>query len=488
MIRSISPGLYGPSGSSARRRLLAIAGLGIMLGGCAVGPNYHPPKTALPANWTEAGPGGTTNREADLARWWKTLGDPQLDSLIERAVKSNRDLMAAEARVRAARALRGTVISDLFPTIGAGASYTTARRSANALSFPVRLLDTDTYQAGFDATWEIDVFGGKRRALQAANADLQAVEEDRRDVLVSLLAEVARNYLELRGTQRRLVIAQENLQAQQEVLEITRMRLEKGLASELEVAQAQAVLAATKSQVPSLETALKQSSHRLCVLLGQPPGTLASELADGAPIPPPPPEVPAGLPSDLLRRRPDVRRSERQLAAATARIGVATAELFPKFILTGAAGYQSLEAGNLISPQSKFWSAGPSLRWRLLEYPRLKSLVRAQTAQQEQVLAQFDQTVLISLEDVENALVAYGKEKERYQSLNEAVDASRRSLELANQLYTAGLGEFLNVLVAERALYQAEDALVESQRTVTENVVALYKALGGGWESEARSN
>jgi len=482
------PGRHGSCGAflSSGWWWPAIVGLAVALGGCAVGPNYHPPKTVLPANWTEVGPGGTTNREADLARWWKTLGDTQLDSLIERAVKSNYDLQAAEARVRAARALRGVVISDLFPTIGASASYTTARRSENSLSFPVRLLNTDTYQAGFDATWEIDVFGGKRRSLQAASADLQAVEEDRRDVLVSLLAEVARNYLELRGSQRRLVIAQENLQAQQEVLDITRMRLEKGLASELDVAQAQAVLAATKSQVPSLETALKQSSHRLCVLLGQPPGTLASELADAAPIPPPPPEVPAGLPSDLLRRRPDVRRSERQLAAATARIGVATAELFPKFILTGVAGYQSLDAANLFSPQSKFWSAGPSVRWRLLEYPRLKSLVRAQTAQQEQVLAQFDQTVLISLEDVENALVAYGKEKERYQSLSEAVDASRRSLELANQLYTAGVGEFLNVLVSERALYQAEDALVESQRTVTENVVALYKALGGGWEAESQ--
>jgi len=394
---------------------------------------------------------------------------------------SNRDLRAAEARVRMARALRGTAVADLLPTIDASASSTTARRSQNSLAFPVRLIDTDTYQAGFDASWEIDIFGGKRRALQAAQADLQTVEEDRRNVLVSLLAEVARNYLELRGTQRQLVIATNNLRAQQEVLEITRLRSEKGLASELDVAQAKALVATTRSAVPALETALKQSIHRLCVLLGQPPGALAAELSADAPIPPVPPEVPAGLPADLLRSRPDVRRSERQLAATSARMGMATAEFFPKFFLTGTAGYQSLDAGSLFSPASKFWSAGPSVRWRLLEYPRLRAQVRAQDAQQNQALAQFEQTVLIALEDVENALVAYGKEKERLGALREAVDASRRAVELANELYAKGLGEFLNVLVAQRALYQAEDAVVVSQRTVSENLVALYKALGGGW-------
>jgi NodT family efflux transporter outer membrane factor (OMF) lipoprotein len=442
----------------------------------------------MPAGWNNAPREVTTNSPVQLAAWWKTFNDSRLDSLIERALQANNDLKAAAARVRTARALRGAAVADLLPTVGASASLTTARRSQNALSFPVRLLDTDTYQAGFDATWEIDVFGGKRRALRAATADLQTIEEDQRAVLVSLLAEVARNYVEFRGTQRRLAIARENLAAQQQVLDITQIRSDKGLASELDVAQAKSVLASTRAQVPSLETALKQSSHRLSVLLGEQPGSLEDELAADTPIPAPPPEVPAGLPSDLLRRRPDVRRSERQLAAATARIGVATAELFPKFFLTGSGGYQSLDSENLISPASKFWSAGPSVRWRLLEYPRLRALIKAQTAQQEQVLAQFNQTVLVALEDVENALVAYGKEKERYQSLRESTEASRRALELANQLYAKGLGEFLNVLVAERTLYQAEDALVQSRRTMTQNVVALYKALGGGWETDANSN
>ena len=459
-----------------------------LLAGCSVGPNYHPPKAAVPAAWPDAAAGVTTNRDAQLAHWWKTLADPELDSLIERAAQANYDLKVAAARVKAARALRGAVVSDFLPTIDASASLTTARRSQNSLAFPVRLLDTDTYQAGFDASWEIDVFGGQRRALQAATADLQAIEQDQRAVQVSLLAEVARNYLEYRGTQRRLVIAQNNLHAQQETVDITQQRFDKGLASELDVVQAKTLLASTKAQVPTLETALKQSSHRLSVLLGQVPGSLDAELATDAPIPAPPPEVPAGLPSDLLLRRPDVLSSERQLAAATARIGVAKAELFPKFYLTGTAGYQSLDAANLIEPASKFWSAGPSVRWRLLEYPRLKAQINAQTALQEQALAQFNQTVLLALEDVENALVAYDKEKTRYQSLREAVDASRRSVELANELYTKGFGEFLNVLVNQRSLYQAEDALVQSERTITENVVALYKALGGGWEEPAKSN
>ena len=455
--------------------------------GCAVGPNYHPPKPSLPANWSEVGPGGTTNRAAALARWWQTLADTNLDVLIERAVRTNYDLIAATARVRAARALRGAAISDLFPTVGANASYTEARRSQNALLFP-SLLDTDTYQAGFDASWELDVFGGKRRSLQAATADLQSFEEDRRAVLVSVMAEVARNYVELRGTQQRLVITREMLKAQGETVDLTRLLFEKGLSSELDVTEARALRAATESQVPVLETAAKVSGHRLSVLLGQAPGALEAEFAPQAPIPGTPPEVPAGLPSELLRRRPDIRRGERQLAAATARIGVATAELFPKFFLTGSAGYQSLEAGTLISPASKFWSAGPSVRWRLLEYPRLRSQIRAQTALQEQALAQFNQTVLLALEEVENALVAYANEKARYLSLAESLAQSRHSLELATQLYEKGVGDFLTVLVAEGTRYQAEDAAVQSRRAATQDLIALYKALGGGWESEPKKN
>jgi NodT family efflux transporter outer membrane factor (OMF) lipoprotein len=222
----------------------------------------------------------------------------------------------------------------------------------------------------------------------------------------------------------------------------------------------------------------------LAVLIGQPPGALLDELGQTKPIPPAPPSVPVGLPSDLLLRRPDVRRTERQLASATAQIGVATAELFPKFSLTGAVGLESLHAANFFSPASEFWNAGPTITWRLLEYPRLRATIRAQSAQQEEVLAQYYQTVLMSLEDVENALIAFGKEQERRRDLEESVQNNRRSLELANQLYTKGLGEFLNVLDSQRSLYIVEDQLAQSEQSVSINAVALYKALGGGWESE----
>ncbi len=464
-------------------RFAACAGLAGVLAGCSVGPNYHRPSVALPANWAEAGPGGTTNAGSHLAQWWKVFQDPVLNSLITRAVKSNYTLKAAEARVRAARALRGAALAAFLPTIDANGTYTVARRSASGLSFRVNTLDTETYQAGFDASWEIDVFGGERRALQEANATLQSIEDDRRDVLVSLLAEVARSYVGLRGTQKRLAIARQNIDAEQETVNITQLRFAQGLASELDVSQAKALLATTRAQVPALVTALKQSSHQLSVLLGQPPGALDSLFTNSAPIPPTPPEVPVGLPSQLLLRRPDVRSSERQLAAATAAIGVAEAELFPKFSLLGNAGYQSLKLGSLISPASEFWSAGPSVTWRLLEYPRLRAEVKSQSAQAQQALAQFNQTVLTALQDVEDQLVAYAQEKQRYLALDEAVAESRQALDLSRRLYTEGVGEFLNVLEAERSLYQAEDALVQSQDSVSVDLVALYKALGGGWET-----
>lgn len=467
---------------------LVCVGLLAALVGCSVGPNYREPKLAVPKNWSEVGSGGTTNTAARLTNWWRSFQDPRLDSLIQRAVNANFDLKAAEARVKVARAFKGAALSDFLPTLDAMASYTKARRSKNALTSTVRVLDTDTYLAGFDASWEVDIFGGKRRTLEAAYANLAAVEADRSDVLVSLLAEVARNYIDVRGYQRRIEIAERNIVAQQEAVDIAQLRLKAGLASELDLAQATALLSTTKSQVPTLETSLQESIHRLCVLLGQAPGVLNQELQQAAAIPSSPPGVPIGLPSDLLRRRPDVRRSERLLAVATAEIGVAVAELFPKFSLTGIAGYQSLHTSDLFVPSSRFWSAGPSVTWRLFEYPRLHAAIRAQSAQQEQALAEFNQTVLIALEDVENALVAYGKEQERHVALREAVDASRRAVELANERYIKGVGDFLNVVVTERALYQAEDELVDSERTVSLNLVALYKALGGGWESELQTS
>jgi len=473
------------------RQVVCIVALTVALAaGCAVGPDYHPPKLNSPANWSEAQRGGVTNSAGPVVEWWKTFNDPELDSLVQRAVAANQDLRVANGLLREARALWTGALWNLGPTIDAGAGYTDTRQARNSLPFKgsitnfTYLFHTDLYDAHFDASWEIDVFGGKRRALQYARAEVAAVEEYRRDTLVSVLAEVARNYIEVRNSQQRLRIAHDNIVAQQRALDLARARFNSGLTSELDVRQAEVLLATTQSEVPTLETALRQSVHRLGVLTGQQPGALSGELSQEQPVPAPPPQVPVGLPSDLLRRRPDVRRAERDLAAATANIGVQTAELFPKFSLTGVGGYQSFSAADWFVPGGKYWSAGPSVTWRILDYGRVHSQIKAASAQAEQSLAAYEKTVLVALEDVENALVAYANEQVRYRALSAAVAANRHSLELASERYRSGLTDFLNVLDAQRSLYQAEDQLANSQSSVSVSLVSLYKALGGGWETE----
>jgi NodT family efflux transporter outer membrane factor (OMF) lipoprotein len=467
---------------------VSVLTLGILVSGCSVGPNYHAPKIAISDRWSEPLEGGATNGTTHTAQWWTTFNDPELNSLIVRAVQSNYDLRIAQARLRQTRAQRRFAAADLWPTLDASGSYTRERANEHGvLPVPPGVpLETDLYQAGFDAAWEIDVFGGKRRALEAATADVAASEEDLNDTLVSLLGEVARNYIEARGLQQRLVITRDNIKSQQDAVDITRARFKGGVASELDVTQAAALLASTRSQLPSLETSRQQTLHQLALLLGQQPGALLTELSEQMPIPPIPPEVPVGLPSELLRHRPDVRRAERQLAAATAQIGVQTAELFPKFSLTSSAGLQSVSASDWFTGGSRFWSVGPTVQWRVLDFGRIRANINVANAQQEEALAVYERTVLTSLQDVENALVAYAKEQVRYRSLKDETDADQRAVELANELYTKGLADFLNVLDAQRSLYQAQDQLVQSQKNVSQNLVALYKALGGGWETERR--
>ncbi len=340
----------------------------------------------------------------------------------------------------------------------------------------------DLFDAGFDASWEIDVFGGIRRSVEAADADIGASEENLRDVLVSLLAEVARNYLQLRGDQLRLSIAAENIRAQQQTLELTQARYDAGLSNELDVAQAKAQLAGTEAQVPRLESSARQAIHQLGVLLGKDPGALLAELSEQAPIPFGPPEVPVGLPSELLRRRPDVRRAEQELAAATARIGVATADLFPKFFLTGAVGQQSVNFSDITLPESRFYSFGPSISWPVFAGGRIRANIRVQDARQEQAAILYEQSVLNALKDVEDALVAYSKEQQTRKSLKESTEATRKAVDISNELYSQGLVDFLNVLINQRALFQSQDSLAQSDQLVSQNLVALFKALGGGWE------
>lgn len=457
--------------------------------GCAVGPDYHPPQTTAPAHWSSALTGGETNGPANLAAWWKIFGDTNLDALVNVAVRSNLDLRMAEAHVREARAEQNVVSGSFWPTVGGTASYSRNRWGEN--NFPPlpsgTPLDYNLYNAGFDAAWELDLFGGTRRAVEAANAEIGAAEYSQRDVLVSLLAEVARNYLTARGYQQRLDITHQNIQAQQEILDLTSNRFRNGLSSDLDVQQATALLTGTTAQVPSLETGLDQSIYHLSVLLGQPPGALMDQMSAEKPIPPTPPLVPVGLPSDLLLRRPDVQRAERELAAATARIGEAKADLYPKFSLTGFASLESISANNWFDYASRTWSAGPTVQWEIFQAGSIRANVRVQNARQEQALDAYQQSLLTALEDAENALTAYAREQVRRESLFQSVQADQQALKLSTELYQNGLADFLQVLDSERSLYTAQDALVQSDQTVSLNLVQLYKALGGGWENAANS-
>lgn len=459
--------------------------------GCTVGPDHHTPEVAVPARF------GAATRPAapvDLAHWWTTFNDPQLDSLVAHAVEGNLDLKLAESRIREARALRGIVAADAWPGVNANGSFRRSRMSENAFDtgqgsggqnfggFAGPGDTTNLWQAGFDAAWEIDVFGGVRRSVEAAEADISARIEDRRDALVTLLAEVARNYLELRGYQQQIEIARRNVIIQQEAADVAASKARLAGGSELDVARAQAQVASTQSLIPQLEALRDQSAHRLAVLLGREPRALVPELAGVKPIAKGPPVVPPGLPSELLRRRPDIRRAEREIAAASARIGVATADLYPRFSITAALGLQSEKFSSLGDWGSRYWNLAPGVSWNVFDAGRIRSNIEVYTERERAALLQYEKTVLTALEEVESALVAYEKEQARRELLASAVERNRRAVELAKTLYQGGARDFLNVIDAERALALSEDQLVQSERLISTNLVSLYKALGGGWE------
>ena len=459
---------------------LLTVGLLAATGCVTVGPDYRRPEASLPAGWTGAGaPGATstpTAQAAAVAKWWQSFKDAELDSLITRAFAANLDLQQAESRIRQARAQYGIVDAGFWPSVNAGGSYRHARAGGEGRA-------TNVYQAGLDASWELDFFGGTRRASEAAAADLTASVEARRGLLVTLSAEVAVNYLSLRAIRQQVAVAWENLKAQEASAEIARKRFMGGFSSRLDVANAEAQVASTRSQIPFLEAQGQLAAYALALLLAREPAALEAELTQDAPVPAPPPEVPVGLPGDLLKRRPDIRQAEAQLHAATARIGVAKAELFPKITLTGSAGVANNSLPPLVSWDNRFYSVGPSVSWPLLDFGRVRAGIRVQDELAQQSLLAYQKAVLTALNDVEGALVSYVKEQQRRRSLVAAVAANRQAVDLATRLYAAGQTEFINVLTAQRSLLVAQDALIQSDRNVATNLVAIYKALGGGWET-----
>lgn len=482
----------GRRGPSAAAVLVSAA-----LAGCMVGPNYHRPDVPAPTAWGELAPvtavAGDPVREVRTsvattdpvaASWWTSFGDAELASLVERAVAGNYDVQQAEARIREARAARRIAAADLWPAVQAGASYDRERTSANGPtgSSPLGGKWIDLFQVGFDANWELDVFGGTRRAVEAADAAVAAAEADRDAVLVTLLGDVGFEYVTYRSLQRRVALATENLEAQRATLGLTRRLLDAGLAPELDVTRAEAVTATTAATIPALRRGAAQAMHRLGTLVGAPPMTLEQELAVATPIPAPPSAVPIGMPSDVLLRRPDVARAERDLASATAEIGVATRDLFPRFFITGAADLQSLHATDLFTWQSRLASLGPSVTWPVFEGGRIRANIAFRTAAQAERLAAYRGAVLQAFQEVEDALVAFAHQQATSAELARAVGANDRTAELARRLYGQGLTDFLTVLDAERSLFASQDALAESQRDLALDLVALYKAVGGGWQ------
>jgi len=337
--------------------------------------------------------------------------------------------------------------------------------------------------AGFDAGWELDVFGGVRRSVEAAQANLEATQDDLHDVMVSLLAEVALNYVEVRTYQARLAVAGANIKAQEETYQLNRSRYQAGIIDDLVVQQSLYNLEYTRSIIPMLQTGLEAAKNRLAVLLGEKPGEIHQELAEKKPIPMLPVTVAVGIPAETLRHRPDIRRAERNLAAQTARIGVATAELYPKFRLMGTIGLESISTGDFLESASRTWSIGPGISWNIFHGGAIRQNIKVQSALQEQAMIQYESAVLKAQEEVENVLVAYDKEQRRRESLARATDAARRAVLLARDQYQAGLVDFSNVLMAQRSLLSFQDELAQSEGAVVSNLVRLYKALGGGWKS-----
>ncbi len=458
-----------------------------------VGPKYEPPKASVPGSYHQIGGAGVKGK-APVGNWWATLNDDELTSLIDRAVRANLDLKIASSRILEARAARRMTRADLLPSVTSSNSIQRVRGGLTQGLFNTNAgpsgrssllspFESSVYQFGFDASWEIDFFGGRRRALEAATADVTAIGEERRDTLVSLLAEVARNYSELRGFQKRLDIVRQNIDLQQDSLDLTKVRADAGLGTQFDVERQSAQLDSTRALVPQLEAAEIQTIHRLGVLLGEQPNTLLTELTGIKPLPTVPPAVPVGLPGDLLKRRPDIREADARVAAETARVGVARADLFPKILLTGAAGRQGTEPSGLTLGAGNFFSVGPAITLPIFTAGKIRGNIEAQKQRLEQAVTQYQNTVLKSLEETENALVAYGHEKDRQEKLVAAVEASRQATMLANELYTRGLSDFLSVLDAQRQQLASEDDLAQSDTAVVTNLVALYKALGGGWEA-----
>ena len=457
----------------------------LALSGCALGADYTPPHVDVPTTWIEAplvpfAVNRTTAMTIDKL-WWKNFDDASLNLLITKALAQNLDIKIALARIREARAARLGTIAEQLPEIDATANAKSSKNSLNALNTAA----TKPYHAfslGFDASWEADIFGG-RRAIEAADATFEAAEESAHDVEVTLMGDVASQYIAMRNYQRQIQVAEENLNAQRDTLTLTQSRQQSGLVSHIDVSQAEALLTTTQATIPTLRTAMRQSLHALEILLGEQPGALEHLLTKHDSIPTSSHDVAIAAPADALRNRPDIRQAERELAAATAIQGVALSGMYPQISLSALLGLTSKQPSNLITGNSKNWSLEAGALLPLLDFGRIRATIDRANAKQEQAWLIYQKTVLNALKEVENTLVAYLQEKQRLVWITQSFAAQRSATELIDQRYRNGLVSFLEVLNAKRSLYTAELAEAQSRATLSTNLIALYKALGGGWQT-----
>ena len=463
------------------RATLAALTAAVLTACATVGPEYVQPELPASPELEHAGDIADVS-EPPVADFWKGFDDPLLAGLVEGALEANHDLRAALGRLDQVRALARLSRFDRTPTVTAGGGYTESRASLNAdTGIPAENRDTQTYDAGFDAFWELDLFGRVLRSVEAAHAEADAAAADLRALQVSIAAEVARGYFELRGIQEQLRVARANADNQAETLALTESRLDAGSGTELDVARARAQLTFTRSRIPALEAAMLAAAHRLAVLNGREPAAFLAELETPGSEPDLPEAVAVGTPAELLRRRPDILAAERRLASATARIGVATADLFPRVTFNGSFGFAASDLGDLFTSRSETYAFGPSISWAFLDVGRVRARIAASDADAETNLALYEGTVLRALEETENALVAYSRAQLEGEQLKQSAEASTTAAVLARRRYEGGAADFLQVLDAERTLLDAEDRLAQSRTRTATALVAVYKAVAGGW-------
>ncbi|MGX8013715.1 efflux transporter outer membrane subunit [Mesorhizobium sp. ORM8.1] len=467
-------------GLATAKGLFLPAFTAVLLSGCVVGPDYEKPLLAMPAGWSGQ-KAAKPAKPAQLSKWWQRLRDPELNALVEEAVAGNLDVASAKAKIREARASYRQSVGTLFPSADGSASAT--RNRASATTAGTSASETyDQYQAGFDASWELDLFGANRRSVEAARYGLDASEEDLRSTLLTLVGDVSSNYIQARGYQARIALAERSAVSQRQTAQLTRTMALAGTATAADVAKAEGQASGTEADVPSLRAGYAEAVHRISVLTGRPPAAPSERLKRGVPIPSPRLPIPTGVPADILLARPDVRVAERQYAQYTAKIGQAEAARYPSVSLTGDISTTALRVGDLGKNSTIGWSFGPTLSVPLFNAGQLKAAVDVAKAQRDQYFIAYKSAVLTALEDVENALVSLSQERIRNGKLDSSAKSYGDAARLERTLYKAGETSLLDVLDAERSLYSAEDTLLQSRVSIATDYIALNKALGGGWD------